>query len=187
MAVKTFTTGEVLTAADTNTYLNNGGLVYVKQVTVGSAVASVNITSCFNATFENYVVSISNVTASAGGNIFRARLLSGTTAITTGVYGNTFYIANGAAGGLTNGALSNVSYSEVGCISSVSKNGTVFRVEQPFLANYTRFNFSDSDENYWRFGAFVHRANTSYDGLQVDVNTGTITGGTITVYGYRLG
>ncbi len=30
MAVKTFTTGEVLTAADTNTYLNNGGLVYIK-------------------------------------------------------------------------------------------------------------------------------------------------------------
>jgi hypothetical protein len=30
MAIKTFTTGEVLTAADTNTYLANSGLVYVK-------------------------------------------------------------------------------------------------------------------------------------------------------------
>lgn len=166
---------------------NPPGLELVKSVTVGSAVTSVNITSCFSATYENYVVSISNVTASAGGNIFRARPLSGTTAVSSGIYGNTFYIANGAAGGLTNGALSNVNYSEVGSISSVSKNGTVFRVEQPFLANYTRFNFSDADENYWRFGAFVHRANTSYDGLQIDVNAGTFTGGTIAVYGYKLG
>jgi hypothetical protein len=30
MAIKTFTTGEVLTASDTNTYLANAGLVFVK-------------------------------------------------------------------------------------------------------------------------------------------------------------
>jgi hypothetical protein len=29
MAIKTFTSGAVLTSADTNTYLNNGGLVYI--------------------------------------------------------------------------------------------------------------------------------------------------------------
>ena len=43
MAVKTFTQGEKLTAADTNTYLNNGGLVFVKQVTVGSAVSPIRL------------------------------------------------------------------------------------------------------------------------------------------------
>jgi len=31
MAIKTFTTGEVLTAADTNTYLTNSGFQYVSS------------------------------------------------------------------------------------------------------------------------------------------------------------
>ena len=35
MAVKTFSTGEVLTASDTNTYLNNGGLVYITSTIFG--------------------------------------------------------------------------------------------------------------------------------------------------------
>ena len=37
MAIKTFTTGEVLTAADTNTYLANSGLVYVAGATFTGA------------------------------------------------------------------------------------------------------------------------------------------------------
>jgi hypothetical protein len=40
MAIKTFTTGEVLTASDTNTYLANSGLVYVKSQTIGSGVTA---------------------------------------------------------------------------------------------------------------------------------------------------
>ena len=34
MAIKTFTTGEVLTASDTNTYLANAGLVYITSTAV---------------------------------------------------------------------------------------------------------------------------------------------------------
>ena len=37
MAIKTFTTGEVLTASDTNTFLANAGLVYVAGGTFSSA------------------------------------------------------------------------------------------------------------------------------------------------------
>ena len=59
MAIKTFTTGEVLTAADTNTYLANSGLVYVKSQTIGSAVSSVNVTSAFSSTYDNYVITLS--------------------------------------------------------------------------------------------------------------------------------
>ena len=58
MAVKTFTSGEVLTASDTNTYLNNGGLVYVKSQTIGSAVSSINVTSAFDSTYDIYAITV---------------------------------------------------------------------------------------------------------------------------------
>lgn len=53
MAVKTFTTGEVLTASDTNTYLNNGGLVYITETSF-TAQTAVIVDNCFTSTFANY-------------------------------------------------------------------------------------------------------------------------------------
>ena len=58
MAIKTFTTGEVLTAADTNTYLANSGLVLVKSQTIGTGVASVTISDAFSTTYDNYRITI---------------------------------------------------------------------------------------------------------------------------------
>ena len=55
MAVKTFTT-EVLTSADTNTYLANSGLVYITSTTIGTGVSSVTLSSVFSATYDNYRV-----------------------------------------------------------------------------------------------------------------------------------
>ena len=62
MAIKTFTTGEVLTAADTNTYLANSGLVYITSVSLAGATAAspVAITSCFSSTYTNYRIVVSN-------------------------------------------------------------------------------------------------------------------------------
>ena len=56
MAIKTFTANSVLTAADTNTYLANSGLVYVTSQTVGTAVASVTVSSAFNSSFDSYKI-----------------------------------------------------------------------------------------------------------------------------------
>ena len=55
MAIKTFTSGEVLTASDTNTYLNNGGLVYITQ---GFAIdtPALDVNSVFSSTYDNYRV-----------------------------------------------------------------------------------------------------------------------------------
>lgn len=54
MAVKTFTTGEVLTASDTNTYLANSGLDYVSGATFSNAT-TVDITG-FTTTYSMYHV-----------------------------------------------------------------------------------------------------------------------------------
>jgi hypothetical protein len=58
MAIKTFTTGEVLTAADTNTYLANSGLVYIAGATFSGITtgAPLDVNSVFSSTYTNYVL-----------------------------------------------------------------------------------------------------------------------------------
>ena len=55
MAIKTFTTGEVLTASDTNTYLANAGLVYI-AATTASAQTTIAIDNCFTTTYAHYFI-----------------------------------------------------------------------------------------------------------------------------------
>ena len=192
MAVKTFTTGEVLTAADTNTYLNNGGLVFVKQVTVGSAVSSVDVTSCFSSTYTNYRVVLNNVGGLTSGMNMGVRLLSGTTATTTGYYGILMYasvtVSSAYAGAVDNNASA---FSFVGSIGNGNVCTTAFDVFSPFATQQTNVGpctfvktVGATDIGYYTGGLYD---TTSYDGIRFLPNTGTMTGGTITVYGYRLG
>jgi len=76
MAIKTFTS-EVLTSGDVNTYLNNGGLVYI---TAGAASAQnrLNIASCFSSTYDAYRVEVTNLTHSTANNLILRFSASGT-------------------------------------------------------------------------------------------------------------
>ena len=186
MAVKTFTTGEVLTAADTNTYLANSGLVFVKQVTVGSGVSTVNVTSCFSSTYTNYRVMWQGIAASAN-SYMGVKLLVGTTVNAANGQGNTFYVATAAAGGLTNANYANALVLEAGNVTTSSDNAGWIEVQQPFATKYTYTQACSADNNYLRWANFVMTNATSYDGIQLLPGSGTLTGGTITVYGYRLG
>jgi hypothetical protein len=179
MAVKTFTS-EILTSADTNTYLANSGLVYVTSQTVGTAVASVTVSSCFSATYDNYLVTLSGGTMTVGTGI--SLTLSG---VTTGYYGVFMY------GVYTGGALINApdnnnsvfSYVGGGGTDNATLNATLFG---PFLAKSTRLT---AGPVHWvsNFGTYngVSTSTLSSSGVTVAPFSGTMTGGTITVYGYR--
>jgi len=187
MAVKTFTVGSVLTASDTNTYLANSGLVYVTQVTVGSGVSSVNVTSCFSSTYDNYVLSYSGISVSNTGVPITFKLLSGTTPTTSGFYGNTYYCSVGLSGAISNAGTSNSAFTEGPSVTTAYANAGVVQIQNSYLAQATQFQYSGNDQTFWRLGSSYHNANTSYNGIQVVPWTGTFTGGTITIYGYRKG
>lgn len=187
MAVKTFAVGELVTASDANTYLANAGLVYVKQVTIGSGVSSVDVTSCFSSVMDNYVISLADVNASAGGGVIYGKLLVGTTPQTNGWYGNTFFIAAGGAGGLSNAPITNAATFEICCLTNTTnhRNSGICHIQSPNLPRQTRAQFHNADDYYFRLGASHLSNTTQYDGLQILPSSGTLTGGTITVYGYR--
>jgi len=186
MAIKTFTTGEVLTAADTNTYLANSGLVFVKQVSVGSAVSSVDITSCFSSTYDNYKIAFNGIQASTGQSI-SFYLLSSTTPTSSAWYGTEFYCATGAT--TWTGQVSANNGASAYCAASTSTAGlaSTIEIQSPNLAQFSRFQYSVIDSAYLRNGYAYHGANTQYDGCRFTPSSGTLTGGSITVYGYRKG
>ena len=107
MAIKTFTTGEVLTAADTNTYLANSVLQYVAGGSF-SAVTAFDITG-FSSTFTAYRVVIQTRRVDVTGmGTFTANLRNGSTNITTGYYQGAGYASylsgTGAAFARNNGS-----------------------------------------------------------------------------------
>ena len=181
MAVKTFTSGETLTAGDTNTYLNNGGLVYIKSQTVGSGVSSVTVTGAFSTDYDNYEIILSGGVASGDANL---RLTLGATA--TGYYNSGIYVGYTGATvfgtNTNNGAFIDIGY---GSTNALSGRGLI---DSPFLAKRTVFRTTPvSTSTTYPMGVFGGYLNdaTSYTAFTITASSGTMTGGTITVYGYR--
>lgn len=103
MAVKTFTTGEVLTASDTNTYLANGGLVTIAGATF-SGVNTVDITG-FSSSYKFYrLMWRVRRTDAVGNSSATFQTYVGTTPQTTAYYYSAFYSNYvGATGNLVQG------------------------------------------------------------------------------------
>ena len=180
MAVKTFTTGEVLTAADTNTYLNNGGLVYISSTTVGSAVSSVTVSNCFPSTYDTYMIVYTNVNGSSPGADFRFNFDDGATNYN---FGSSYlnYNSNTVIGY----SLQTQQQIVVGfCGANNSMNGTIW-VRQPNLAFRTTVTAQQNTDTYTFNGGGNQDATTQQTKFKLFPSTGTITGGTIVVYGFR--
>jgi hypothetical protein len=179
MAVKTFTTGEVLTAADTNTYLANAGLVHVKGQTVGTAVSTVTVTNAFSSTYDAYRIVYSGGSSSA---LQAVALQMGTT--NTNYYFVLYYNTYGAAPTtLVNAVGGSASWAYVGEMG----NGNVICVDvyNPYATEYTKYTGQYVGSVTGTTGGEL-RNTTSYTDFNLTV-AGTITGGQINVYGYRKG
>jgi len=179
MAVKTFTSGEVLTAADTNTYLNNGGLVYVKSQTIGTAVAAQAVTSAFSADYTSYKIVVSGGSSTSGSAYMTLQLGSATSNYRYSYVYATLSTLIAAQGTVTG---SNFGY--VGAVGGVLSADIT--INNPFTSTITTCQAyagrTGNDAGHF-LGFQVDT--TSFTGFTIGVSAGTMTGGTITVYGYR--
>jgi hypothetical protein len=166
-----------LNDTDTLTYYNgsawaNSGasaLELVKSQTVGSAVASVVVTDCFNSTYDNYKIVYNDMTSSSG------QLKIQLTSITTGyAYNDAFSVWNSG-------------YTGRGSNSSSSFTGGDYYVNFD-LMNPNRalrksgFGISN-DNNATLFLNFYNASTTQSTGFTLSATS--MTGGTIYVYGYK--
>lgn len=182
MAIKTFTAGSVLTASDTNTYLANAGLVYVTSATIGSAVSTVTVSSCFTSTYNGYFVTVHGGTSSTADENVSLQLTVSGTASATGYYGTTNYATWGGA--LATQSANNAT----NMLYAGGLDGRVIlqlQIFNPAVATSTTMFGPFIRQALAGQTSYIHRVNTAYDGFKIAPGSGTLTGGTITVYGYR--
>jgi hypothetical protein len=183
MAIKTFTDNTTLSASDINTYLTNSGLVYIKSQTValGAGVTSVTVTNAFSADYDSYKIMYSGGQCTASTDI--EMTLGGSV---TGYYGFLTYgvsTSNTILGAARNNT---AAFPWVGGGVSNQASHANFEIMGPFQTAYTKIR-NGSYQNDINYGTMQgeHRVATSYTSFTFAVLTGTMYGGTITVYGYR--
>jgi hypothetical protein len=162
--------------------LANAGLVYVKSQTVGTAVSSVNVTSAFSTDYDNYRVLYTNGLAS--GNTIGINMKLGS--LVTGYYSGIVNVSYSTAVVSGIGQNNDVIFNNVGGIGSNSYTMLDCDIYAPFLARWTYI--SSRAVHYGANFGNQNGLNVSTSSLTdftLSPASGTLTGGTITVYGYR--
>jgi hypothetical protein len=159
--------------------LGGGGLALIKTETVGTAVSTVTVTGAFSATYDNYLITYQGGTSSATDAIFM-QLGATVTGYYWNIVGNTWSASASNAGGNNASA-----FSYIGGTSSTNGPNVVVTVQSPFLAKrtVTQSQYVETSGGYTSNGMLNNT--TSYTAFTLAPNTGTITGGTIRVYGYK--
>ena len=182
MAIKTFTTGEVLTASDTNTYLANSGLVFVKEQILSATPAStITVTSAFSATYENYRIVVSGVNSSALNTLVRMQLNNSTGAT---YQSGSIYVVYGGAVAQNSG--NNETTMRVGWGGNVSDTNFVIDLFQPFLAKRTGMVSSVANASLTAHNGGTDTNAVSNTGFSITNGADTLANGKITVFGYRM-
>ena len=176
MTFPVFASGDVLNASD----MNGVGLWLVKSQAVGSGVSSVTVTGAFSADYDNYLVTYSGGTMSADTAI---KLNLGAAA--TAYNGSLIYSQYNGAVPLAANYNNNSTFAYAGGGNSAGASLYVV-FTNPFLSLFTRVYASPvSWSNNVGSYSGVLSATTSFTAFTVAPLSGTFTGGTISVYGYR--
>ena len=157
------------------------GLVLISTTTIGSAVSSVEVTGAFSSTYDDYKIMISGGT---GSNASTVTLQMGAT--TTGYYAGysrVVYSTGAASLASDNNA---ASFTQAGNKDTDAIHMNV-EIQAPNLAKKTvmtgNFGYPVTTGLGAGFGGFLNNT-TAYTAFTVAASSGTMTGGTIRVYGY---
>jgi hypothetical protein len=181
MGFPSFSAGEVLTAAD----MNAVGLWLVKTQTVGTGVTSVIVTDAFSATYDNYLVVGNNIQFSAANDsVFLQMRVGSTTANTSYFYALGYWTYGGAAAvaANNNGASFNNMARSLG---AGDRSSFAITVNGPFLTQKTTVGAWVTGTDLTGSGSGYHNQATSYNQCVLSTLAGSMTGGTIRVYGLR--
>jgi hypothetical protein len=158
------------------------GLSLVKTQAIGSGVSSVTVTGAFSSSYDNYLVTINGGVASTN-NTLDLTLGSTTTGYYYfGAYGNA--TASTVSGDNGNNA---ASFRYVGSGDTSLLSGQ-FTLQNPNLAKATTIYASSVRTGTGNINLLFNGSETSttqHTAFTLTANTGTMTGGTIRVYGYQ--
>ena len=178
MGFPSFASGDVLTATD----MNAVGLWLIKTQTVGTAVSSVTVTSAFSSTYDAYKIVYVGGSSSADGDI---KLTLGST--TANYYMILGYAGWGATTLTVAGTNNGNGFNNVGSARTTT-NSCVVEIFNPFASDETTmggFFYGGKSNSVGGFFSGFLNDTTSYTSFTLAPSSGTFTGGTIYVYGFK--
>lgn len=158
---------------------NYPGLRLVKKQTIGSAVSSVNVTSAFSGTYEAYKIVITGGVSSTDSNLtFKLG------ASATGYYEVLRYNVYSTGAAQTPANTNNGTFWQF--IGNSTTNAIAFdmNLRNPGSAKWTFFDSIYLTQATTGNNSGVHQVATAYTDFTITPSAGTLTGGTIYVYGY---
>jgi hypothetical protein len=174
------TNTENLKAYNGSAWVTQNGLQLIKSQTIGTTVASVTVTDAFSATYDNYFITVNSGVASTD---IELQLQLGAT--TTGYYGAANR-GNWAGTASTDGDSNTANFNAIGRGSTNALSFSV-TVQSPNLAKVTIVSGAWTQANTGGLGGNYNgflNDTTAYTAFTLVASSGTITGGTIRVYGY---
>lgn len=157
---------------------SSGGTAVGGVVTIGSAVSSVTVATAFSAAYDAYKIIVSGGVCSTSADM-RLQLGSETTLYNHQLVYGSWNATTTAAGA---SAQSNFTRAGAGTTSYIQMNAEIIN---PFLAKNTFLNASLIDLSLGGSIVGIHTGTTSFTAFTILPSAGTMTGGTIRVYGYQ--
>ena len=170
-----YTSAQVVQAVPTGI---NSALVLISTTTIGSAVSSVTVSDVFSSTYDAYEVIVSGG-ASSTNNELNLTFGSTSSGYRYGTIANNYSTTGNFSGSTSTTAIKLIG---TGFTTSIALS---MRIVNPFLAEYTLVS-----GNLWLDSGNIGSTRgslddtTSYTAFTLTTSTGTLTGGTIRVYGY---
>ena len=160
------------------------GLILISTTTIGSAVSTVPVANAFSSTYDNYLVQISNTVVSANQPNLGIQMTGTTSGYNyAGLYNS--YSSSTVTGDVTTIG----TYFNVGaCGNGTTGSGRVsmeVSVRSPNIAAATFFSASNPSLAWNSVYNGMLNNSTQYTGFTILPSSGTLTGGTVRVYGYR--
>jgi hypothetical protein len=169
---------------------NVGGLVLINTTTIGTSVSSIAVDNVFSSAYKNYRIVFNTDGATNTNNTTASlRLRASTTPDSSSNYSS-------RGSSTTSSALNSlILTSQTSWVfhnftsGNTQESHSYIEMFKPFTAAFTHAWFNQFRNNAGSFESSqffsLHTAATSYDGFEINITTGSITGGTISVYGYK--
>ena len=152
------------------------GLILVSSTTIGTTVASVTISGAFSSTYDNYKILISGGTVSAGETDLQLTLGAQVTGYKTQ---QSIYSYNTSAPGYL-APTTNIPIGRADADGLTADASVV----SPNLAKHTFVSSACGSDTFATTVFATSNSNTQFTAFTITVGAGTMTGGTIRVYGY---
>jgi hypothetical protein len=174
MPVPDFSPGEIWTAGAADSI----GLWLIKTHTIGNAVSTVTVTDAFSSTYDNYLITIN------GGAASTASILRMTLGATVTNYYYSLIFSTWSATLLSEGATNALLWTGVGfgTTTGLQMSATLYNPQRATPTTMTSQRVTTAEAGL--VSGYLNNT-TQYTAFTITPSTGTLTGGTIRVYGIR--